>query len=197
MKTKEYVLKYNLSKHDKFNHSEFVSDLTIDFLSLLEIGRANENIKGFNNAVNAIRMKFDAINNKTVGCIPEKLWNYFFATVVVKFREKLFPIQMQKQREEKAEKKRIYEERKKWEQQEFGYFDNMFFYSILADLFKIQVPVKSFETLELQKDATIEDVTKRYRRLSMLHHPDKGGNKDKFIQITNAKNKCLAYLSKQ
>jgi len=194
MTTKEYILKYNLSKSDKFNRNEFVSDLTFDFITLLEVGKAKENLKGFNNAVNAIKMKFDAINNKTVGNI-EKLWNYFFATVVVKFRENMFPAQMQKIREERAEEKRMYEERKSWENEQFGFFDNMFFFSIIADLFKMQKPLKSFEILGLKEDATIEDIKTVYRKLSFEHHPDKGGNKEKFIEITEAKNKCLAFLS--
>ena len=42
---------------------------------------------------------------------------------------------------------------------------------------------------------TKEDVQKAYRSLSMQHHPDKGGDNNKFIQITEAKNKCLAFLS--
>jgi hypothetical protein len=201
MNAKEYISKYKLSESDKFNHSEFVSDLTLDFLALLEIGKANENLKGFNNAVNAIRMKFDAINNKTVGNIPEKLWNYFFATVIVKFREKLFPVQMEQIRKEREEKKRMYEERKNWENKQFGFgasfFDDMFFYAIIADLFKSKIPEKSFELLELTTTATIDDVKSSYRKLSMLHHPDKGGNKEKFIELTDAKNKCLTYLSQK
>lgn len=64
MKTKEYVTKYNLSQSDKFNHNEFVSDLANDLLTALEVGKGKENIKGFNNAVNAIKMKFDAIKDR-------------------------------------------------------------------------------------------------------------------------------------
>lgn len=195
MKTKEYIKKYKLNQSDKFNHSEFVKDLSIDFLSLLEIGKDQENLKGFENAVRAIRMKFDAINNKTSGIIPEKLWKYFFATVIVKFREKLFPEQMKQIREEREERKKIYEERKKLEQQRFNIFDDMFFFSIMADLFKSKIPEKSFQILELKSDAKIEDVKKQYRKLSLIHHPDKNGNQNKFIEITEAKNKCLSYLA--
>ena len=195
MKTKEYVKKYKLNQSDKFNHSEFINDLSIDFLSLLEIGKAQENLKGFENAVRAIRMKFDAVNNKTLGIIPEKLWKYFFATVIVKFREKLFPAQMQQIRNERRERKERYEERKKWEQQQFNIFDDMFFFSIMADLFKSKIPEISFKILDLKKDANIDDVKKQYRKLSLIHHPDKNGNQNKFIEITEAKNKCLSYLA--
>lgn len=194
MTTKEYVLKYNLFKSDKFNHNEFVSDLTLDFITLLEVGKAKENIKGFNNSVNAIKMKFDAINNKTAGNI-ERIWNYFFATVVVKFRENMFPEQMQKIRQERERKKQMYEERKKFEKEQFGFYDNMFFFSIISDLFKIKKPLESFKILGLNENATMEDVKANYRKLSLEFHPDKGGNKEKFIEITEAKNKCLAFFS--
>lgn len=196
MKTKEYVEKYRLDKSDKFNHSEFVYDLTIDFMSLLEVGNACESFKGFNNAVNAIRMKFDAINNKTLGCIPEKLWNYFFATVIVKMKANLFPTEVKRQEEQKQEKKRMYEERKRMNDYYYNdFFDRAFFYSLLADMFKAKVPTEAFATLQLESTATLDEVKTKYRELSFIHHPDKGGKQDEFIKLTEAKNKCLAYLT--
>jgi len=196
MKTKEYVLKYKLNESDKFDHTEFVSDLTIDFLSLLEVGKATSNLKGFNNAVNAIRMKFDAVNNKTRGCIPEKLWKYFFATVIVKMRDNLFPKEMRLIKEQKEKRKRAYENRQNWYNQEFNFFDESFFYSILADMLKVKKPLEAFEILGLPLEANQEDVKLKYRELCFLYHPDKGGKQEQFIKITEAKNKCLSYLMK-
>lgn len=195
MKTQEYVNKYKLNESDKFNHTDFITDLTIDFLSLLEVGKATGNLKGFNNAVNAIRMKFDSVNNKTLGCIPESLWNYFFATVVVKMRENLFPKEMQKVREEKKKREEAKKRYKDWEQSQYDYFAQASYYYFLASILKIQKPLSSFVLLELQPECTVEDVNKAYRKMSMLHHPDKGGNQEKFIAITDAKNKCIAYLT--
>lgn len=194
MKTKEYIKKYKLDKSDKFNHSEFISDLTLDFMALLQVGKAEENIKGFDNAVRAIRMKYDAINKKTVGCISEKLWGYFWATVVVKFKERLYPEIVQREQYERAEKKKVYEERKKREQRYDSYWDDIFFHSLLSEMFKQHKPIESFEILGLNIESTIEDVKKAYRNLCIQHHPDKGGKPEKFIEITNAKDKCLAYF---
>ncbi len=112
MTTKEYVTKYKLNISDKFNHSDFCQDLASELICLLEYNKANDNIKGFDNADRCIRMKFDAINNKTVGQIPEKLWNYFFATVIVKLREELCPKDMQRKREIQEQKKKEWEQRK-------------------------------------------------------------------------------------
>ncbi len=192
MKTKDYVKKYNLEKGTKFNHQDFVSDLSFDLLTLLEVGKGRENVKGFDNAVNAIKMKFDAINNKTVGDIS-KIWGYFFATVVVKLKAELFPDFVKMKQEERDKRKREWEERKRWEESAFGFDD--WFNSILSSLVRQQIPTSSFQVLGLETTASLEDVKNAYRKLSIQHHPDKGGNSDKFIEITEAKNKLIAYLS--
>jgi hypothetical protein len=191
MKPLEYVKKYNLDQGVNFSHNEFISDLTMDFITLLEVGNARSNIKGYNNAVNAIRMKWDGIDKKTAGQLPEKLWNYFFASVIAKLREELFPEEMQRQRQEKEDWKK---RKTDWERMEREQ-DSWIFGFFLHSLFSKQKPISSFQTLGLESDATLDDVKVSYRKLSMLHHPDKGGNRDKFIEITEAKNKCLAFLS--
>jgi len=42
------------------------------------------------------------------------------------------------------------------------------------------------EILELNDNFTPEQVKQNYHRLSLKHHPDKGGNSDNFIKITKA-----------
>lgn len=197
MKTKEYVKKYRLNENDKFNHEDFVSDLTEDFLVLLEVNKANNNIRGFNNAVNAIRMKFDAVNNKTVGCIPDKLWNYFFATVVAKLREQMCP-QWVENKERKRKEWEQEQKRKDKEQDQFAYwfFNNDFIDSFLRQVLKSEIkPTNSFEYLGLSDSASEEEVKNAFRKLSLKHHPDVGGSEKKFIELTEHKNKCLKYLS--
>lgn len=193
MNTKEYVTKYKLNVSNQFNHNEFVADLTNDFITLLEVGNSTKHFKGYENAVRAIRMKWDAINNKTVNCLPDKLWNYFYATVIAKTKEELFPEQVAKQKEINEQKKREWEERKKWREREDSFFWSFLF---LDGLMRSRVPSDSYAVLGLNTNATSEEVTKKYRELSIKHHPDKGGNKETFIQITEAKNKILAYLQK-
>lgn len=200
MKTKEYVQKYGLDKSDKFNHNEFVADLTNDLITALEVGNGKGNIKGFNNAVNAIKMKFDAINNKTVGNI-EKLWNFFFATVVVKLKEELFPEFVKNENEKREQAKKDYERRKRFEaggntgylneDDDFSYWFRM---ASMFNMFKAPIPTASFTVLGLSSDATEEDVKTAFRKLSLQHHPDKGGNAEKFTEIVEAKNKVLQYI---
>ena len=179
MKTKEYINKYKLDEIggvNKLNHDDFVADLTIDFMTLLEVGNSTKNIKGFENAVRAIRMKWDGVNNKTVGQLPEKVWSYFYAKVIIGYKQELFP-EILKAREE-AKKRR--EEYKRKEEQEFNSYFNPFFGfndlfgNFIASLFKTQIPESSFVKLGLTSSATIDEVKESYRTLVLLYHPDKG-----------------------
>ncbi len=45
---------------------------------------------------------------------------------------------------------------------------------------------KLYETLEVSKDADEKEIKKSYRRLSRVHHPDKGGDEHKFKEIAAA-----------
>lgn len=43
-----------------------------------------------------------------------------------------------------------------------------------------------YDLLEIDKDATQEEIKAAYRRLSMEHHPDRGGDRDQFELIKKA-----------
>jgi DnaJ family protein A protein 2 len=45
---------------------------------------------------------------------------------------------------------------------------------------------KFYELLGVPKDASTEAIKKAYRKLALTHHPDRGGNEEKFKQITRA-----------
>lgn len=45
---------------------------------------------------------------------------------------------------------------------------------------------KLYETLEVDKSADDKEIRKAYRRLSRIHHPDKGGDEHKFKEISAA-----------
>jgi hypothetical protein len=201
MTTKEYVVKYNLNISAKFNHTQFVQDLASDFIALLEINKANDNLKGFENAVRCIKMKYDAIGNKTLGVFPEKLWNYFYATVIAKMREELCPKDMQRKREIDEQKRKEWEKRKaqrQWESEQFNdFFWSQNYFSFLFAQQKTAKPIECFAVLGLSENATEIEVKSAYKKLANTHHPDKGGKQDKFIEITESKNKCLHWISTQ
>lgn len=145
-------------------------------------------------------MKFDAISNKTLGVFPEKLWNYFFATVVVKLREELCPKDMQRRREVQEQRQKEWERRnaqRAWEQEEFyNYFWEQNFLFMFSKSQSVK-PVNCFKVLGLSEDANDVEVKSAYKKLAVLHHPDKGGKQEKFVEITESKNKCLHWLSSQ
>lgn len=269
MKSQEYIRKYNLSEGVKFNHQEFVMDFAFDFQSLIEFYQAKSSefsYSIFQQIIKQIRQKWDGVSNKTAGELPETLWNYFWATVVVKEKEFLFPDIINKEHEinfmtmkslvefingfevfripsfsystisdfvkpkdewyDKVENSQIHllqyafnvycnkyykreseqkeKERRKWEQRqkEREQWNNNhqndswdWFNYIFGGKFKLNLkPIASFSVLGLSADVGIDEIKSVYRQLALKHHPDKGGSHEKFIEITDAKNKCLAYL---
>ena len=42
-----------------------------------------------------------------------------------------------------------------------------------------------YEELELSVRCTKDEIKKSFKRLAMIHHPDKGGNEEKFKQAVN------------
>jgi hypothetical protein len=78
-------------------------------------------------------------------------------------------------------------------------FGDSDFFGSFGDIGKIvnaSSAAQSFELLGIDiQGATLEMVKTSYRKLSLQHHPDKGGNSEKFIAITEAKNRCVNYLS--
>jgi len=49
----------------------------------------------------------------------------------------------------------------------------------------------SHEILQIQPPISEADIKKAYRKLCLVHHPDKGGSNDEFIKINNAYNELL------
>lgn len=210
MKPLHYVKKYNLKQGGDFNHNEFISDFTLDFLALVEAHNGSYSLDSYQKVVESMRQKWDGIDNKTVGQLPEKLWNYFYATVVVPTKEELFKEQLEAIKKDKEEKRKAREEYKKRlrafedelakeaERRRRAFFENMFSNPLLAAIFMSQsTPMDELKVLGLNSDAKAEDIKTAYRELSKKHHPDVGGNPVKFIEITEAKNKCMAWATNQ
>ena len=45
---------------------------------------------------------------------------------------------------------------------------------------------KFYNLLDVNRDASAADIKKAYRKLAVKHHPDKGGDSEKFKQVTRA-----------
>jgi hypothetical protein len=210
MTIKEFIKQYNLERSNKIDRKEFIADFTNEFISHIESDKfASESLSAFNGIINIMKQKFDALDRKTIYGLDEGIWRYWYAAIACKIREEYFPEEKKyrefkeaewkaKKAEERAEKERwqkiIDDQQASWEAE---FEARKAAYSAwLSALLRINTkPVSSFETLELNEDATAEDVRKAYKELALKHHPDKGGNQQRFIEITEAKNKCLAYLN--
>jgi DnaJ-domain-containing protein 1 len=105
---------------------------------------------------------------------------------------------MKRREMEKEEKRKRYEQWRTWEENEFKSWNRFFYESILNHLLNgltsTNEKEKYLSVLNLDLNATIDDVKKSYRSLCMVYHPDKGGSSEKFIEVTEAYNRCLSYF---
>ena len=198
MKPKEYVRKYKLNIDDNFNHNEFINDFTHDFLSLIELCRTSKdwNYTKFKNCMSQIRDKWDRIHRKTNGQLPEKLWKYFYATIVGPMRDKEFPDWNKK-------KTNPWDEWQKKQSYFGGNYSNYsnFFNEAIHNLLSMLIGNNSkpenkyYNILQIDlEEESIEVVKKSYKILAKTYHPDCGGNAKQFLEITEAKNRILEYL---
>lgn len=199
MKPKEFIEKYGIQGGwNPRRQTNFLQDFTSELIVMLEYNKALDNIKGFDNALRTIRQKWDAISNKIRFGLPDGMWRYFFATVVVKLRDEMCSreVQLRKKRAEEKRKewKTRQDARRAWEQQ----WDDLFRESRYERLFMSMlilsaIPTESFAFMELPTTASEDDIKKKFRELAMKYHPDKSGDKDKFTALLEHKNKCLKW----
>ena len=86
--TKQYIKTYNLTKGTNFSYDNFTIDIITEFIIRLENNNAFSNYYKFENVINELHNKYDAINNKTLGNIT--LWDYIFAEFISTFRDVAF-----------------------------------------------------------------------------------------------------------
>jgi hypothetical protein len=283
MKPLGYVKKYKLAQGVNFSHKHFALDFGNDFISRLEVYKtfSTYSLSKFFDLIDEMENRWFQIEKKTAGNLPEKLWDYMYAAIMMPMIDSEFPhIYEMKQKvdtsnieqlkamlkEELGESDffgRMYIDDMEWEWNH-QYVDNglgelglrpngywskinklvddknsyVLFY-IFDELtyqlkkvaaakaktqFRIHIKEKEkskkmfdwwdyvftasrgmrvdkneyqsyFSLLGLTLESKEEDVKKSYRLLSFTKHPDKGGNKEDFVEITEAKNKCLEYLT--
>lgn len=195
MKPKEYIKKYAMDTTTTMPKG-FIEEFSDEFISGVTFlqSSGNFNYERFKTCIEQSKQKFDGICNKSTISKEsfEKTWSYFYATTVVKFRETIFG-------EYLNQKKEKYEKRKK-DRCEWNSFDEQFFRarlnSFLLALMNLQAPIHSFEILGLSSSASATEINEAYKRLAFIHHPDKGGDEDKFKEILLAKDKCMAYVER-
>jgi curved DNA-binding protein CbpA len=203
MKPNEYIKKYNLKiKDTNFNHNEFIADLAIDFNAMIEYHRnANWNYPKFQLCVKDIRQKFVSISSKTAHKnINDKMWGYFYATIVGPAKESMFGEQLKREREIREERKR---EKQRWNraQQAWQNIWEEQYRRVIDSLLKgiSAIPTGSFITLGISESASQDEIKKKYKELAFECHPDRNQSDPKaarkFRDITEARDRCLAYAS--
>jgi len=279
MKTVHYVNKYKLFLGTKFNHNQFSIDFGNEFLSVLELykTRSNWSHDKFFEVVDTMEKKWNVINNKTLGNLPEKLWNYIYFAIFLPTKDVEFPdIAKQEKRidemniyqlkqfikncfgeERNYEKFYVDDSAMEWDHYanessigdftirqnpylnklekliekenyivgyafdelvyqlskvayakakiQFNIYHNQkkrehfdwreFAFKNMFGIFNSSEYDAYFDFLKLDMNSSEEDVQKNFRLLSMKYHPDKGGSNEQFIELTEAKNKCIEYIS--
>lgn len=110
-------------------------------------------------------------------------WNYEVGDYIRAYREStITPEEREIIRETAKEYKKKYEEEHRKFRAEFG---NLFDFSKMLGI------KDNYKILGIENNASKEDVKKAYRKLSKEHHPDLGGNVDKFREINEAYKKVM------
>lgn len=100
MRTKDYIQKFNLGNETtEKQYSLFLKDFKEEFESRIELTLATRTAKGmdtpfslFQILVKEANIKWDSISAHKPGFpLPQKLWNQFYASCVIKLREKYYP----------------------------------------------------------------------------------------------------------
>lgn len=93
MTPQEYVKKYKLNENANFSYDDFFADFSRDFMNAVEVKRAIDDdfsLKKFHILIDEARKKWDGIDNKTAGKLPEFIWSKFYAKVAMKLKEDIF-----------------------------------------------------------------------------------------------------------
>lgn len=206
MKTADYLSKYGLDRNERVPQKPFLFDLTNEFLSYLETTKTaggEPTIKGYDQAIRVICQKWDAISRKMKGPgLPEGMWKYWYATFLARMRDELFPSEMQQRRAEQEFRKQMWEDRKRFREEMFGFrsfFGGFGFGDWLGAWLKDLAPrtssVVDLELFGLAPGATPDDIKEAYRKQVLAAHPDKGGDPEQFMKLTEARNRLLAVAS--
>lgn len=211
MKPKEIIKKFEIQGGwDKSLQDEFLACLTSEFLVFIEYYRAENNIKGFNNAIDIVRMKWDAISNKIRYGLPEELWSYFYATTINSIKAEVCPIEvarLKRIKEERLEQQRQEDEqqkiwakeqeerRKEWEQSYNKYQQDAYERISLMYLMLLAIPTDSFNFMSLPTCANELEIKRKYKEMALKMHPYRGGSQENFTKLIDAKNRCLKWCS--
>jgi hypothetical protein len=197
MKPKEYSKKYGFDKNPEavFEQASMVSDLTADFLATIEyLQEAKQlNYSRFNTVKAEINQKYNSIRkfSKANDLIWNNIWSELNSQVIKSVEQNIFGDYLRKEKAKASQKRNEYSDynrfRRAWEELLFAQ---------LRKMSQHLVPQECFNTLGLPPSSTADQINKKFKQLALQHHPDMGGDHQTFVNIIDAKNRCLAFLSK-
>jgi hypothetical protein len=81
-----------------------------------------------------------------------------------------------------------------------GFFDNDKCFNDFRYTFVKETPINrplslDWKVLDLIPPKTLKEVKKQYHKMIRIHHPDKGGDHNKFIEIQNSYNNLISIVS--
>lgn len=101
MKTKEIIKEADIQNGAGFKKQEKFFALMVNELESIYNGFGQQDSeRHFNAAIKQLRIKWDAISKQIRYGLPDKLWNYFYATEVIKKKKELCVTWAEKQEKE-------------------------------------------------------------------------------------------------
>jgi hypothetical protein len=206
MKPKQFSKKYSPWENSREQVLEFSQDFIADWNTALEAQLRNcKNEMTLNHmriVIQQTRDKFDRIATITEGMNPEtmeKWWKFFFATEIGPSRDK-YCAKDKNRKEAQARRDQEYEQQ--WNQtfqSRKTHFQKKFFEAYAKDallfglLGSLTIPRKELALLELEENATKQDVEKAFRQKAKISHPDTGGSEEAMHLLNQAKAACLSF----
>jgi hypothetical protein len=205
MKPKEYHKKYGFSLNADeapFEVAAMVSDLSADFLATIEYlqGCNQLNHARFNTVKEEIYQKYTSIKKQSMASKEtwNVVWNQLNAQVIKAVEEKLFGDFLRKKKAEQDRRKREDSDFYNQFRSDYDFFQRAWEELLFAQLRKMAknlVPNEAFSILGIPSSSSPEEVSKQFKKLALVNHPDKGGDHQTFVKIIDAKNRCLAFLT--
>ena len=201
MNINEYTSKYSMLFGGNFNRDEFLIDLNVDLLDMFYRNNGSVTLSKFKETIIFLKYKYDLIIKSLliVEDITDTYWNEFTSSYINPLKYNHFPEEEVKDQakyktKEKTRKKRTYKKRDK--KKSSGWEDQWKQWSSQNNNYKSTKTTTSYKSplqiLGLKSGATKKEITKAYRKLSMVHHPDMStGDQVEFVKLTEAKDKAM------
>jgi len=83
MKANDFIMKYSLNHEIKFNHFNFMVDLSDTFVERLIKYQAYNNQVKIKITIKEMHDLWISISNKSQGELPKSLWNFFYVKIIL------------------------------------------------------------------------------------------------------------------